>query len=471
MKLKPPPFNPPDPDLLTVHVGDARRMAGLLGTFSKPNEPGLTCTITSPPYGNLKNYGSEDQIGWGQPFEDYLAEMRRVFRTIYQHTRSEGSMWVISDSIVVDEGRRPGVVQPLVMLPHVLGAEAADVGWTMREQFVWHKKKTLPWSSGGRLRNVLEFAVLFVKSPSYKWHSDRLREIDNLEQWWVKWPERYNPNGKAPSNLWEFPIPQQGSWGKADVQHACPLPPDLVERLLYLSTDEGDVVFDPFAGTGTVVAESNRLGRRGLGIELNPQYVQEFQRTVKKEVARRNAADVLSDQMDRAAQLRIKIISLRALKFPKVLWQQASKQSGILSPQFVLAMSGRIKSDTMADSAHPLPIRVLFVYPDDVPEEVLEAATHALKEATSKAPLTKYGIAADTHAIHASDLDLYTHREKLYGYERGRTWDAVGRVMPRDLASVNSLQPTRTDNWAYPTIVSNVEVHQNPVAEGLGSGS
>jgi DNA modification methylase len=435
-------------------------MARLLDKFSKANEPGLTCTITSPPYGNLKNYGSEDQIGWGQPFEDYLAEMRRVFRTIYQHTRDDGSMWVIADSIIVDEGRRSGVVQPLVMLPYVLAEQAADAGWTMREQLVWHKKKTLPWSSGGRLRNVVEFAVLFVKSSSYKFRIDRLREIDNLEEWWVKWPERYNPNGKAPSNLWDVPIPQQGSWGATDVQHACPLPPDLVERMLCLSTDEGDVVFDPFAGTGTVVAEANRLGRQGIGIELNSQYVKRYNRTVQKEVARRNANDAIRDQMARAASLRSKIISLRALKYPKVLWQQSSNEPGIPSPQFIVALASKINPETMSDPSHPLSLKALFVYPDDTDSDILDRTTHFLKDAVNRAPLTKYGIAGEPQAIRVGDISMYTRREKLYRYERGRTWDATGRVMPQDLPGVQPSAPARTGNWAYPTVVGNLEVHE-----------
>ena len=66
----------------------------------------------------------------------------------------------------------------------------------------------------------------------------------------------YNPHGPVPTNVWDIPIPVQGSWKTPAIAHACPLPPDLIERLVFISTDPGDVVFDPFAGTGVVVAEA-----------------------------------------------------------------------------------------------------------------------------------------------------------------------------------------------------------------------
>ena len=153
-------------------------------------------------------------------------------------------------------------------LPFQIAEELSEIGWTLRDIIVWKKSKTLPWSSRGRLRNAFEYVMLFVKTVEYKYHVDRLREPDQLTQWWVKWPERYNPDGKVPDNVWQFKIPTQGTSGTTTIQHSCPLPPDLVERLIYLSTDPGDVVFDPFGGSGVVLAEAERLGRRPMGLSF-----------------------------------------------------------------------------------------------------------------------------------------------------------------------------------------------------------
>ena len=85
-------------EFFTVHAKDVRDLGQLLERYSSIDDPLITCTITSPPYGTMKNYGHPDQIGWGQPYDEYRAEMRRVFRTIYRHTKQDGSMWVIADT-------------------------------------------------------------------------------------------------------------------------------------------------------------------------------------------------------------------------------------------------------------------------------------------------------------------------------------------------------------------------------------
>ncbi len=92
------PKRPPR-ELFAIHEGDSRKLDYLLGPYSTPSKPLLTATITSPPYGNLKNYGHPDQIGWGQPYEEYVIELRRIFRSIYNHTRDDGCLWVIADSL------------------------------------------------------------------------------------------------------------------------------------------------------------------------------------------------------------------------------------------------------------------------------------------------------------------------------------------------------------------------------------
>ena len=300
--------------LFTVHEGDARNLDHLLRDYSSPSDPLLTATITSPPYGDLKNYGHRDQIGFGQPYEEFLVELRRVFRTVHAHTREDGCLWVIADSLrPQDEGLRR-----LEPLPFQIAEQLQEVGWTLREVIIWKKDKTLPWSGRGRLRNAFEYVLFFVKSASYKFHVDRLRDPDELEEWWVKWPERYNPAGKVPDNVWEFPIPVQGSWGATTIQHACPLPPDLVRRLVLLSTDPGDVVLDPFAGSGVVPAEAERLERNAIGVELVKKHITSYTRFVRPEILARGLS-LSGESAAEPTDLTAKILNLRALKYPRVL--------------------------------------------------------------------------------------------------------------------------------------------------------
>jgi DNA modification methylase len=455
-------MNDVPPEFFTVHSGDARYMNRLLDRITKPNEPNLTCTITSPPYGAVKNYGHEDQIGWGQPYDEYLVEMRRIFRTTYRYTRPDGSLWVIADSLRSEDTRSADLPQQMEPLPFQLAEQASDAGWILRETIIWQKKKSLPWSSGRRFRNVFEYVLLFVKSADYKFYTDRLRDPVDLTQWWVKWPERYNPGGKAPINVWDIPIPQQGTWRGTAAKHVCPLPPDLVERLVLLSTDEGDVVFDPFAGTGVVVAEASRLGRRGIGIELNPQYVK-LHKIMKAEIAKRSERDLIQERTKQAQELHSRIVRLRALKYAKVLWQKFSKDEQFIQPNFILVQAAKISPDAMTDTSKPLRVKTTFVYDSSTPTE-LDSVNIRLKEIATLPPLTKYGVAPEISAINYSDLSMHLKREKLFLYEHGHTWDALGPVHRDKLPTLRPPTDGRKGNYLYPPIVGNVEVNEKPDA-------
>ena len=102
--------------------------------------------------------------------------------------------------------------------------------------------------------------------------SVRLTETSLLKEWWVRFPERYNPKGIVPTNVWEFSIPTQGIWTGKSLRHFNPLPPKMIERIILLTTDAGDVVFDPFAGSGTTLSVADFLDRKWFGFELNKEY-------------------------------------------------------------------------------------------------------------------------------------------------------------------------------------------------------
>jgi len=450
-----------DPGLFTVHQGDARHMARLLEKLDEPNGPPLTCTVTSPPYGQMKDYGHRDQIGFGQPYDEYMVEMRRIFRQVYQHTRADGSLWIVADTLRADGTTGNDGLPPLEPLPFQLADQAADSGWILREVIIWQKHRTLPWSSGRRLRNAFEYVLLFAKSDEYKFRLDRIRETETLTDWWVKWPERYNPNGKVPTNVWDIPIPVQGSWKTPAVQHACPLPPALVERLILLSTDPGDIVFDPFAGTGVVVAEAECLGRRGLGIELNRRYVVAFSKAVRPAVLKRSAAESAAERAARTEALRQDIIRLRALKYPKVLFQELSKQPSMRAPQLIALTLKPFKSDTLMDASRPIKVQVVFAYDDATTSFDLDEANRQIKGVANRQPATKFGVASETIACRMKDFSSHVKKGPYFLYEGGRTWTSSRRVRPKELANLETSPPQR-GRYTYPPLVANVEVHVDP---------
>ncbi len=133
----------------------------MLRNYSSSSKPLLTTTITSPPYADLKDYGHPDQIGFRQPYDEYLVEIKRIFRNVYNHTRDYGSLWLIVDTL------RPGEegLRRLEPLPFQVTEELSEIGWILRDIVIWKKDKTLPWFGRGRLRNAFEYILFFVKVP------------------------------------------------------------------------------------------------------------------------------------------------------------------------------------------------------------------------------------------------------------------------------------------------------------------
>jgi DNA modification methylase len=445
----------PPKSLFTVHEADCRDLESLLSPYSSSTHPLLTCTITSPPYGALKDYGHADQIGWGQSLDQYLQECERLFGTIFEHTRNDGSLWLVADTIRMYGGKEPPRLEPL---PFRLADRATRAGWTLKDIIVWKKDKARPWSTRGRLRRTFELVLLLTKSDDYKYEVDRIRDPVRLKRWWVQYPERYNPQGKIPTNVWEIPIPTQGSWRNTAIQHACPLPPDLVERAILLSSDPGDVVLDPFAGSGVVVAESERLGRRGIGVELVSRHVDAYSTVVRSEILQRRGRDELAERIEQSSQLQDRILKLRVLKYPRVLLQQLTKKRPDLPlPLMAATLSGNAGPSVLRQAHQVIDSTTVFLHEGS--EEERNELQLALKEISLREPASKFGIFAEILvAGEAEMLHLLSQRPRLYYYPNGRTWMAITEV---DLADVSYL--ARFARWSYlPPIIGDVEVRETP---------
>lgn len=438
--------------LFTVHQRDVRDASDLLHEVGG-GRPFITCTVTSPPYADLIDYGGAGQIGRGQTYDEYLNDCREVFTTTHRYTVDDGALWIVADT-VYDQSKTPSMMRAL---PFDLARVAQEAGWTLRETVVWDKEKTRPWSGRGRFRNTFEYVLFFVKTNAYKYHVDRLRDPIQLEQWWVQYPERYNPQGKAPTNLWRISIPVQGTWSNTAVQHACPLPPDLVERILLLSTDNGDVVYDPFAGSGTVVAEAERLERHGLGIELNSKYVVAYRNLVRPEILERRGDDVLQNRLAVGASLQETILNLRAVKYPKTLVKSYMKaHPDGPKPQCAIALAQPGRPDVLRNKHQLLEVTSVLVV--SASQEERQNVQQHLKETAARQPLTGFGVDGDILVVAPGGAEDAIGAAELYLYEHGRTWKAARTTTVADLLT----QPASSKRGGYLPIASNVYVDETP---------
>ena len=387
----------------------------------------IQTTITSPPYFDMKDYGVVDQIGFGQTYTDYLSDLKSIFSGILQKTKSDGSLWIIIDTF-----KRQNNV---VLLPFDLARELQSVGWYLQDIIIWKKDKTVPWSAKGFSQRKFEYILLFSKSPQFKYNIDTVRLCDTsqLKEWWVNYPERYNPKGKALDELWEFPIPVQGSWGDKYVRHFCPLPKELVSRIIAISTDEEDVVFDPFAGSGTVLSQSAYMNRKYIGFELNSEYIEMFKRYLSETIEDGRKEYEHSKNRDSQANLEDTIINLRVLKYAKLLLVSLKKAN----IEANIKIFAEIIGDSNMKHKH-VRTKYALIYND---VDILNNVKSVIQSKINQPPFSKFGIEAffEYHTI----ID-FTHYRDLYGYSINNAHQFVKNA-DMNTTSIRIISPIKLD--------------------------
>lgn len=156
---------------------------------------------------------------------------------------------------------------------------------TMRNWIVWHY--TFGVNCAKKFNRSHAHILYYVRDPkNYKFNPDPVRVPSARMTTYAD--RRANPVGKLPDDTWvlrpqesdDHFRPNSDTWFvsrvcgtfKERVSHPCQMPEAVLERIIRVATDEGDVVLDPFAGSGTTLSVAKKLGRKYLGIELSEQY-------------------------------------------------------------------------------------------------------------------------------------------------------------------------------------------------------
>lgn len=247
--------------------GDARSLPLLSGT--------VRLVVTSPPYLGLRDYGTPGEIGQGDDPRKYVDEIMSVMDELERVLTPDGSVFmVIGDKYArrggVDrklrgEGRDPGGRRharlpqkglqgvrdgSLAGLPFRVALAAIDRGWIWRQEIIWRKPNPLPESVKTRC----------VRSHETILHLSRTAS-----------PYNSGPEFATGQDVWDIPV--QGYRDPSGVRHPAVFPERLVERIVAGWSASGDLVLDPFAGSGTTPAVALRMDRRAIGVELNPEFV------------------------------------------------------------------------------------------------------------------------------------------------------------------------------------------------------
>lgn len=259
-------------------VADSRN---LVQVFAEQHLDKADLVLTSPPYYDTKFYDEPNhQIGYKQSYQDYLADTVDVLQQCYDVTNDNATLWLVTDTV-----KRNGMLYPI---PFDINSKLDEIdshkysrskSWILRDVIIWNRAKNLPWHSKGRLKHEFEYILFYSKNDEFKYYLDKLRNIYDYKKWWLTYPERYNPKGRPPSNVWEFSIPIRG-WSNSYQKHLCPFPFPLIERILTISSDYNDVILDPFAGSGSVIALAYYMDRAAIGLDISSSYKDKFEKEV-----------------------------------------------------------------------------------------------------------------------------------------------------------------------------------------------
>jgi DNA modification methylase len=235
-------------DPLDIHWSSSEDM-------SEIEENSIQSVITSPPYWDLKDYGHEKQIGHeDQSYKQYQNRLSSVWSECYDVLKPDGTMWVVVDT-VMHQG-------DLKLLPYHIAENAEDIGFHLQDLIVWYKPTAIAGMTDRNVVNKKEYIVFLSKQSDHKLTHPSSNE-NGLEDPAID-------DGKKLGNLWRHPV-KRGTAGQ-NVLHKAPYPRSLIDRIVKLATEEGDVVLDPFLGSGTTAYSALDLGRRCIGYEINQEF-------------------------------------------------------------------------------------------------------------------------------------------------------------------------------------------------------
>jgi len=264
----------------TILFGDCRE------TLKEFDEKARMC-VTSPPYYGLRDYGGEDsQIGQEQSPEEFIDELVKVFREVRNVLTDDGTCWVnLGDSYY--NYRKDGCIpkqtfsqnrqdlpkttprrsnklvgykdKDLIGIPWMFAFAMRADGWYLRQDIIWSKPNPMPESVRDRCTKSHEYMFLFSKNQNYYFDVDAIKEPTRRKR-----------------SVWNVTKkPYKGA-------HFAVYPPELIEPCIKAGSEEGDIVLDPFMGSGTTAAVAKSLGRDYIGCELHEDYGNLIQKRVKE---------------------------------------------------------------------------------------------------------------------------------------------------------------------------------------------
>lgn len=240
--------------------GDSRQMKELADNSAH-------LVITSPPYWQLKDYGTDNQIGYHDSYENYINNLNLVWQECYRVLENGCRLCInIGDQFArsVYYGR-----YKVIPIRTEIIKFCETIGFDYMGSIIWQKSTTMnttggatimgsfPYPRNGIIKLDYEFILIFKKNGEPQKINKEMKELSKLtkEEW----------------NLYF-----QGHWrfnGVRQDDHIAMFPEELPKRLIKMFSFVGDTIIDPFMGSGTTALAAKNLGRNSVGYEINQKFI------------------------------------------------------------------------------------------------------------------------------------------------------------------------------------------------------
>ena len=250
----------------------------------------IQATITSPTYWGKRQFTDDPNEFGSEKLEKYIEKNIELYSTLLKKMKDDGSLFVIIQDSYMGSGvsrthhnhwennidpswKRVGTDsqgqgntssvtashkviknKSLVGIPYRIAITLVDMGFIWREQIIWEKPNPMPENIKDRVRQSCEYILHFTKKGKYKFHNEHFMVTG------------ISGKPRIDNQVWTSPTsPSKG--------HTATFPSKIVNRLFLAVTDPGDVVFEPFIGSGTILELCMQHDRKFIGSDLNKTFV------------------------------------------------------------------------------------------------------------------------------------------------------------------------------------------------------
>jgi len=245
--------------------GDARDLSFLANDS-------VHLALTSPPYWTLKEYNSSDgQLGAISDYEKFHIELNRAWEEAFRVLVPGGRLIVVVGDVCLS--RRASGRHRVVPLHADIQVNCTRIGFDNLAPIIWYKIANAAFEAEGNgggflgkpyepnavVKNDIEFILMLRKPGGYRSPSPEARLLsiigaENHKKWFQQ--------------VWN------DVKGESTRDHPAPYPIELAERLIRMFSFVGDIVIDPFCGTGSTIVAAMKAARNSVGVEIDPHYVE-----------------------------------------------------------------------------------------------------------------------------------------------------------------------------------------------------